>query len=268
MNLAITLSGASGRMGQALVRLIAEDENMSLVGALDQSSNPFIGKDVGDIAGAGTLGVTLTDNFDKALDRADVVIDFTLPGATPAILSAVQRHKVALVMGTTGHDEPGKQIIRAAGDKVPLVWSANYSVGVTVLRHLAFQAARTLGKGWDIEVLEMHHRKKVDAPSGTALALGQAAAEGREWQLNNVKKYERSGYTGARPDNEIGFATLRGGNVAGDHSLIFATDNERIELNHRATNRDIFARGALRAARWVSDKPIGLYDMTDVLGLG
>jgi len=249
-------------MGRALTRLISADPNYRLAAALTQSSSRHLGEDVGEVAGLAPLGLPLSADVDAAFKAAEVVIDFSLASATAALLSAAQRHQKPLVLATTGQDPRTQQAIRATAQKVPLVWAANTSLGVTLLAQLVAQAAAALD--WDIEVLELHHRHKRDAPSGTARLLGEAAAEARGWSLPAVEKTVRDGLRG---EPEIGFASLRGGDAAGEHQVTFLSNGERIELSHRATHRDIFARGALVAASWLAGQPPGLYGMAQVLGM-
>lgn len=252
-------------MGKTLVRLIHEAADLELSGAVDAAESPLLGKDAGEVAGVGALGWPITASL-EAVASADVVIDFSLPVALPALIAAVRRYSRPLVLATTGLDDAlWKQVDELARD-VPLIAAPNYSTGVAVLYHLA-QKASALLSDFDLEVIEMHHRNKVDAPSGTALGLAAAAARGRELDAKAHSVYGREGHPGARTDKEIGVMTLRGGDVIGDHTLILAGPGERLELSHRATNRDLFARGALRAARWLADKAPGRYGMSHVLGL-
>ncbi len=252
-------------MGKTLVRLIQEAPELELAAALDSAKSPLLGKDAGEVAGVGTLGVPITASL-ESLASADVVIDFSLPVALPALFAAVRRYARPLVLATTGLSEEQWKDVDQLGKDVPLVAAPNYSTGVAVLYHLA-QKASALLADFDLEVIEMHHRNKVDAPSGTALGLAAAAAKGRDLDVKEHSVYGREGHPGARPDKEIGVMTLRGGDVIGDHTLILAGPGERLELSHRATNRDLFARGALRAATWLADKAPGRYGMNHVLGL-
>jgi 4-hydroxy-tetrahydrodipicolinate reductase len=252
-------------MGRALVQLIAEASDLTLSAAIDAKGHPALGKDAGEHAGIGKVGVTLGDNLD-AIAAADVVVDFSLPVALDALLSAAERHARPLVLATTGLSDAQWQRVNALAERVPLVAAPNYSTGVTVLYHLAQRAAELLPE-FDLEIVEMHHRHKVDAPSGTALGLAEAAARGRKVALREHAVYGRQGHTGPRKPDEIGIMTLRGGDVIGDHTLMLAGQGERLELSHRATDRVLFARGALRAARWVVGRPHGRYAMTHVLGL-
>jgi 4-hydroxy-tetrahydrodipicolinate reductase len=263
----IGVVGCGGRMGRLLVAEAHGAENCRVVAGSEAPGSPLIGKDVGDLAGIGALGIKVAGNSASVFDAADVVLDLTAPAASVEHARLAAERGRALVLGTTGLDAGQAAAIRAGAKRAPIVWAANYSLGVNLLTSLVEQAARVLGEDFDIEVLEMHHRHKVDAPSGTALALGEAAAKGRRVDLSAKSQRVRDGHTGARRTGDIGFATLRGGDVAGEHTVMFAGPAERIELTHRAGSRQIFARGVIRAARWIVARSPGLYDMTDVLGL-
>ncbi|HEX8012521.1 MAG TPA: 4-hydroxy-tetrahydrodipicolinate reductase [Casimicrobiaceae bacterium] len=266
----LTIAGAGGRMGQALLEAVLAEADLTLVGALEVPASPIIGRDAGERFGRVT-GIAVSADIPAALAGADVLIDFTRPVGTLAHLGACARAGVAAVVGTTGFDASDKRALADFGKAIPIVLAPNMSVGVSVLMRLVEQAARLLGAGYDVEVVEMHHRHKVDAPSGTALLLGGAAAKalGRDLKADGV--FAREGVTGERKPGSIGFASLRGGDVVGEHSVIFAGPGERIELTHRAGSRLNFAQGALRAARFVAAKRAaganGLFDMQDVLGL-
>jgi 4-hydroxy-tetrahydrodipicolinate reductase len=264
----VAILGASGRMGRALTGLIAAADDLQLVGATARSDSPAAGSDAGVLAGVGALGITLGDSVEQALDNADVAIDFTLPAALAGNLAAAANRRCPLVIGTTGVDADGIAAIEATARSLPVVFAANYSSGVTLLQRLVRTAAAALGEDYDVEIVEAHHRGKRDAPSGTARALGASAAEGRGVDLSSAAVYTREGLTGERPAGAIGFAALRGGDIVGEHTVMLAGDGERLELTHRAASRETFARGALRAARWVISQPAGRYDMDDVLGLG
>ena len=265
----VAVAGAGGRMGRALIEAVLADASVALVAALDVPESPHIGRDAGEACGQVT-GVAIAADVDAALARADVLIDFTRPGGTLAHLAACARLAVGAVVGTTGLDPAQRAALAVHARKIPVVFAANMSVGVNVLLSLVEQAARALGPGFDIEIVEMHHRHKVDAPSGTALRLGEAAAAGAQLSLAEHAVYERHGHTGERKPGTIGFATLRGGDVVGEHMVVFAGAGERVELVHRATSRELFASGALRAVRFVAAKraagEAGLFDMPDVLG--
>jgi 4-hydroxy-tetrahydrodipicolinate reductase len=252
-------------MGQTLVRLIHDAPDLELAGAVDSDKSPLLGKDAGEVAGVGAIGWPITAHL-ESIASADVVIDFSLPVALAGLLEAAQRYSRPLVLATTGLSEAQWRSVDEASKRLPLVAAPNYSTGVAVLYHLAQRASALLPE-FDLEVVEMHHRNKVDAPSGTALGLAAAAARGRELDLKSNAVYGREGHPGKRTDKEIGIMTLRGGDVIGDHTLILAGPGERLELSHRATNRDLFARGALRAARWVATQSPGRYGMDHVLGL-
>ena len=266
----LCIAGAGGRMGQALIEAALAADGLAVVAALDVAASPALGHDAGERFGRST-GVIVTDDVDAGVQAADVLIDFTRPAGTLAHLAACARHGVGAVVGTTGLDAAQKDALSAHARTVPIVFAPNMSVGVTVLADLARRAARLLGPAFDIEIVEMHHRHKIDAPSGTALALGEAAAAGAGVALAEHAVYAREGVTGERKPGTIGFATLRGGDVVGEHSVVFAGAGERLELTHRATSRQNFAVGALRAARFIAGKrtngEAGLYDMADVLGL-
>lgn len=262
----VVIAGCSGRMGQALLSSVFADEALTLHGAIDSHSSPLLGQDAGVLLGQQS-GVLVTEDVAKAIKGADVLIDFTRPEATMQYLLACEAANVKLVIGTTGFSEAEKQSISATSEKLGVVFAPNMSVGVTLLINLVEQAAQVLKDDFDIEVVEMHHRHKVDAPSGTALRLGEAAAQGTGQNLQDCAVYSREGDTGEREAGKIGFATLRGGDVVGDHTVVYAGTGERVELTHKASSRATFALGALRAAKFLMAKPAGLFDMRDVLGL-
>jgi 4-hydroxy-tetrahydrodipicolinate reductase len=256
--------GAGGRMGQAIIAQIAGWPGLALTGAVERAGHPSCGR----AAGPGhPETLTVCSNIGAITHHTDVLIDFSAPAALAVTLEAAQEARCAVVIGTTGLEPEHHDLIDAAAGRIAVLQSANTSLGVTLLARLVEQAARALGPDWDIEIAELHHRQKVDAPSGTALALGQAAAAGRGISLAAHSERGRDGLTGARVAGNIGFAALRGGSAAGDHMVLLASEGERIELWHRAENREIFARGALKAAQWLSGKPAGRYAMADVLGL-
>lgn len=263
--IAVAVAGAAGRMGRALVESLAAHPEARLAVALEVPGSAALGLDAGAAVGRHT-GVAITANLD-ALAVADVLIDFTRPEGTLAHLEVCRRHGVRPVIGTTGFDEAGKRAIADAAQSLPLVIAPNFSVGVNVLIDLLDTAARALGDAYDVEIIEAHHRHKVDAPSGTALRLGEAVAHALGRDLRSCAVYGREGITGERDPHTIGFATVRGGDVVGDHTVLFAGVGERIELTHKASSRATFAEGAVRAACWVAARPPGLYDMRDVLGL-
>ncbi len=258
--------GAAGRMGLMLVRQIAATQGCVLAGATERAGSEAIGTDAGVLAGAGEAGVVITGSAAEMIASVDGVIDFTAPGATVEHAELAAQADAILVAGTTGLDESQTRALGRAARHVAIVQAPNMSVGVTILTALVEQVAGILDAAYDIEVVEMHHRHKVDAPSGTALGLGRAAAAGRGVDLDKVARMAREGQTGARPAGEIGFATLRGGDVVGEHTVMFAGEGERIELTHKASSRQVFAAGALRAALWARGQGPGLYTMRHVLG--
>ena len=262
----VAVAGAAGRMGRAVVRAISENEEFRLAGALEASGGSHAGRDAGELAGCAAMGVLVSDDAQAVLANADAVVDFTAPAASVQLAKLAAQTHVAHVIGTTGFSAEQEQEIAQAARDIPIVKSGNMSLGVTLLAALVKQAAKAL-PDFDIEILEMHHRMKVDAPSGTALLLGKAAADGRAISLEEHAVRTRDGNTGARPSGAIGFASLRGGTVVGEHQVMFAGPHERIVLSHSAEDRSIFARGALAAARWAVAKPPGLYSMQDVLNL-
>ena len=266
----VAIAGAGGRMGHALIEATLEADDFALAAAIDMPRSADVGADAGERCGRST-GVRVVSDIDAAVGVCDVLIDFTRPSGTLAHLAACADAGVAAVIGTTGFDDAGKAEIAARARDIPVVFAPNMSVGITVLAELVRRAAQLLGPAFDTEVLEMHHRLKVDAPSGTALALGEAAAAGAGVALRDHAVYAREGVTGERTPGAIGFATLRGGDVVGEHTVLFAGAGERLELTHRATSRRNFAVGALRAARFVAERrnrgERGLFDMADVLGI-
>lgn len=259
--------GCAGRMGRANLREILTAEGVALAGGTERPGHPELGKDLGLLAGLDPVGIPAGDDVAALLARADAVIEFSTPEATLANAVLCAARGCAHVVGTTGLTAEQERELRRLAERTVIVWAPNMSLGVNLLLGLVEQVAAALDSGFDIEILEMHHRHKVDAPSGTALALGQAAARGRGVELEAVAKRARDGITGPRGAGEIGFAVLRGGDVVGDHRVLFAGPGERLELAHVATDRQIFARGALHAARWTAGQPPGLYGMADVLGL-
>ncbi len=263
----LVVVGAAGRMGRTLVRTIAESDGVTLAGAIEREGAPEIGKDAGLLAGVGEAGVPIVADALPVFAKADGVLDFTVPAATVAFSELAAQARIAHIVGTTGLSADDETKIAAAARHAPVVKSGNMSLGVNLLAVLVRRAARALDADFDIEVLEMHHRAKVDAPSGTALMLGRAAAEGRGIDLGQHSVRVRDGHTGARRRGDIGFATLRGGSVVGEHSVILAGDGETIELTHKASDRALFARGAIKAALWAHGRKPGLYSMLDVLGL-
>lgn len=253
-------------MGHALLQGVMDDPELKLHAALDQAGSSAVGRDAGELLGA-PCGIKVTDNLDAALQAAHVLVDFTRPEATMEYLAACRMAGVALVIGTTGFSVEQKQAITAAAQDIGIVFAPNMSVGVNLLINLVQSAAKVLSEGYDIEIIEAHHRHKVDAPSGTALRLGEAAAAALGRDLSKCAVYGREGVTGERAPSTIGFATVRGGDVVGDHTVLFAGIGERVELTHKASSRATFALGALRAAKWLESKKSGLFDMQDVLSL-
>ncbi len=263
----LAIAGAAGRMGRVLTRIVHETPGATVAGGLEPAGSPHIGADMGELAGISRLGTAITSDPLTLFTQIDGIIDFTVPAATLALAELAAQARIVHVIGTTGIDGAGETKIKAAARHARIVKSGNMSLGVNLLASMVRKVAAALGEDFDIEVLEMHHKHKIDAPSGTALLLGQAAADGRAIDLKARSVRSRDGHTGARPVGDIGFATLRGGSVVGDHTVMFAGPAERIELAHRAESRDIFARGAVKAALWAKDKKPGLYSMMDVLGL-
>jgi 4-hydroxy-tetrahydrodipicolinate reductase len=262
----IAILGAAGKMGRALLRAVADESNAQLAAAVERPGSPDLGQDAGALAGIATTGVVTRADLPAAGD-ADVWIDFSAPAASVANAARAAEAGAALVLGTTGLSPEDKAQVAAAARKVPVVFAPNMSVGVNVLLKLVADAARTLGPAYDIEIVEAHHRMKRDSPSGTALRLGEAVAEATGRDLAKTARYERHGDVGPRTAQEIGMQTIRGGDVVGDHTVFFLGQGDRIEITHRASSRETFARGAVRAALWLKGRPAGLYDMRDVLGL-
>ena len=262
----VIIAGSSGRMGHALLEATINDPDLKLHAALDRADSPQFGRDAGDAFGVAS-GVKVSADLQAALQGANVLVDFTRPEPSLAYLEACRLAGVGIVIGTTGFSAAQKDIIAAAAKDIPVVFAPNMSVGVTLLINLVQSAAKVLSEGYDIEIIEAHHRHKVDAPSGTALRLGEAAASALGRNLEECAIYGREGVTGERDPSTIGFATVRGGDVVGDHTVLFAGIGERVELTHKASSRATFALGALRAAKFISGKKSGLYDMQDVLGL-
>lgn len=263
----LIVAGAGGRMGRTLVRAITEGTGFSLAGALEDARSPLIGWDAGTLAGMPENGVKLVGDAAALIDKADGIVDFTAPAATVEFAALAAKGGKVHIIGTTGLSAADEARIKDAAKSAVIVKSGNMSLGVNLLAALTRRVARTLDDAFDIEILEMHHNQKVDAPSGTALMLGHAAAEGRGIDLERHSVRSRDGHTGARKPGDIGFATLRGGSVVGEHTVMFAGPAERVELVHKAEDRMIFARGALHAAAWACNQKPGLYSMADVLGL-
>lgn len=265
--LKVAVTGAAGRMGRELIRAVHASDGCVIAGAVEQKGSIALGQDAGLLAGLGKLGVAITDDALELFAKVDAVLDFTLPAASVEFAGLAANARIVHVLGTTGFSPDQDRKLEAAARHAAIVKAGNMSLGVNLLTALARKVAAVLDADFDIEILEMHHRHKVDAPSGTALMLGQAAAKGRGVDLADASVRARDGHTGERKRGDIGFAVLRGGSVVGDHSVIFAAEGERIELVHRAGDRSIFARGAVKAALWGHGKPPGLYNMMDVLGI-
>jgi 4-hydroxy-tetrahydrodipicolinate reductase len=262
----VGIACCAGRMGQMLLKMLAQAPGVLVVGGTERRGSQALGMDLGALAGTEPFGITVGDDPAVLFDTADVVIDFTNPSATALHAGYAAKNGTAHVIGTTGLDADQQAAVARAAQRAPIVMAANMSLGVNLLEMVVEQMARILDTDWDIEVVEMHHRHKVDAPSGTALALGEAAARGRGTTLRRVAKRGRDGQAGPRAKGEIGFAALRGGDVVGDHTVIFAADGERVEVTHKASSRELFARGAVKAVLWAAGKSPGLYSMKDVLG--
>jgi 4-hydroxy-tetrahydrodipicolinate reductase len=268
MTISIAIAGAAGRMGGALIRAASADPRFRIAGGTERTGSQALGLDLGALVGGSGFGVAAADSVHTAATSADVWIDFTAPDATIEALDALTRTQVtAAVIGTTGLTPAQEARVAETAKRLAIVRSGNFSLGVNLLAALVKQAASKLGQGWDIEIAEAHHRRKVDAPSGTALLLGEAAAEGRGKPLTELRTKPYDGITGERADGAIGFSTRRGGGIVGDHDVAFISEREIVALSHRALDRAVFADGALAAALWVADKPPGLYSMQDVLGL-
>ncbi|HQV40841.1 MAG TPA: 4-hydroxy-tetrahydrodipicolinate reductase [Moraxellaceae bacterium] len=263
----IAISGAGGRMGRALIQAVAAQEGATLAAAIERPDSTLVGADAGELAGIGACGVKVVGSLEAVINDFDVLIDFTVPAATIANLALCQQHGKRIVIGTTGLDDAQKAQLQAAATDAGVVYSGNYSVGVNVTLRLLELAAQAFGDSVDIEIIEAHHRHKVDAPSGTALMMGEAVAGALDRDLKQVAVYERHGHTGPRARESIGFQTIRGGDIVGDHNVMFIGEGERVEIRHVATSRMNFANGAVRAACWVQQQASGLYDMRDVLNL-
>ena len=265
INIAVT--GAAGRMGRALINACQQSESCQLSAAIEHSGNSLLGSDAGDIAGIGALGVKLVDKLSDVTDQFDILIDFSSTEATLDNLAFCITHSKSIVIGTTGFSDEQKQHISDAAKRINVMFAPNMSVGVNLCFKLLDIAARVLGDDVDIEVIEAHHRHKVDAPSGTALRMGEVVADALGRNLDDCAVYGREGNTGERDRKTIGFETIRAGDIVGDHTVMFAAEGERVEITHKASSRMTFANGAVRAAIWLQDQEAGLYDMQDVLGL-
>ncbi len=264
--LKVAVAGASGRMGQMLIDAIGAADDLQLTGALDVAGSPALGVDAGAFLGKPT-GVNIDADLSVALANTDFLIDFTRPEGTLKHLAYCAEHGIKMIIGTTGFDDAGKAAIAAAAEKTAIVFAPNMSVGVNVTLKLLEMAAKSFATGYDIEIIEAHHRHKVDAPSGTALKMGEVVADALGRDLNEVGVFAREGVTGERDPSSIGFATIRGGDIVGDHTVLFAGIGERVEISHKSSSRVTYAHGSLRAARFLADKSSGLFDMFDVLNL-
>ena len=267
MAINIAINGAAGRMGRCLIQAVAETEGLQLSATIDRPESSLIGVDAGELAGVGKLGVLLSADLELATQQSDVIIDFTIPEATMALLPLCAKNQCRPVIGTTGFDDTQKQIIQHTADQIASLLAPNMSVGVNLSLKLLDMAARVLGDSVDIEIIEAHHRHKVDAPSGTALRMGEVVADALGRDLKDCAIYGREGRTGERDRNTIGFATVRAGDIVGDHTVLFAAEGERVEITHKASSRMTFAYGAMRASKWLMQQQTGLFDMQDVLDL-
>lgn len=261
----IVVAGAAGRMGRQLVQAILEREDLKLTGATEHPDSPHLGTDAGLLVGNESLGVEIVPGIDSVIAPFDTVIDFTAPASTRALLKHAADKGTRVVIGTTGLDDNDQSLIKETAKKTSIVFAANYSVGVTLSLELLAHAAKVLGPDYDIEVIEAHHKHKVDAPSGTALAMGHSIANAIGKDLKDCAVYAREGMTGARPEGTIGFSTVRAGEIIGEHTVLFVGQGEQLEVTHKATDRMTFARGAVRAAGWLASQADGLYDMADVV---
>lgn len=266
-NMRLAIAGAGGRMGRTLTRIIHETEGCEVAGGTEPKGSGLVGQDMGALAGIGELDICISDNPLELALNIDGIIDFTIPHATIELSEICAQARIVHIIGTTGFTPTDEKTIAAAARHARIVKSGNMSLGVNLLAKLVKQVSAALDEDFDIEILEMHHKHKVDAPSGTALLLGQAAAQGRDIDLKDHAVMSREGHTGERKAGDIGFATLRGGTVVGDHDVIFAGPDEQIKLSHHAQSRDIFANGAVKAALWANNQKPGLYNMIDVLGI-
>ena len=261
------IMGPAGRMGKRLVSLVQESSTLTLSGAIESPGHRALGCDAGEEAGSGPTGILIQDSIESVLADSDVIIDFTAPRATLANLDQAIHHSKAMVIGTTGMDQTELQTLKERAPSIPCVFAPNMSVGINVLLETVGKIVKALGSDYDIEVIEAHHNKKKDAPSGTALKLAEVLAQSAHWDIGEVGVFSRHGQVGERGNREIGLQSIRAGDIVGDHTVLFGGPGERIEITHRAHTRDTFVRGALRAAEWVVQQPPGLYHMSHVLGL-
>ena len=267
MTTRIAVNGAAGRMGRCLIQAVAQTEGLTLSAAIARVESSLLGSDAGELAGVGKLGVEITSDFEAAIAKSDVIVDFTLPEVTMELIPHCIESQFRIVIGTTGFGDEQKSLIEQAGEQVAIVLAPNMSVGVNLSLKLLDIAARVLGDDADIEIIEAHHRHKVDAPSGTALRMGEVVADALGRDLKTCAIYGREGRTGERDPKTIGFATVRAGDIVGDHTVMFAAEGERVEITHRASSRMTFALGAMRASTWLMSHNQGLFDMQDVLSL-
>ncbi len=263
----VAIHGAAGRMGQSIASVLNEHPEATLVAAMDREGSELIGSDMGQLMGRASTGVCITSDVEEFLSNVEVVIDFSTAAASAKLLPLCAGQHIPMVIGTTGLDAETRAALERAAERVPIVFAPNYSQGVNALYFLAARATELLGPAFDAEIVEIHHRHKVDAPSGTAVHLGEVVARAKQLDPERAVSHGRSGQVGARPTDEVGVMALRGGDVVGEHTLYLVGEGERVELTHRATDRSIFARGAVRAAQWVVGRPAGLYDMADVMGI-
>ncbi len=263
----VGICGAAGRMGKTILEVCNDNEAIEIAAAIEYSGSPMLGLDAGVLAGIGKLGVNITDDITSVAEQVDVMIDFTLATSVPANIRKCVSANVKMVIGTTGLTHDDHELIKSASKKIAIVFAPNMSIGVNLCFKLLEMAAQVIGEDTDIEIIEAHHRHKKDAPSGTALRMGEVVANTLGRNLKECAVYGREGITGARDKNTIGFETIRAGDIVGDHTVMFAADGERVEITHKASSRKTFATGAVRAAQWLLDKESGLYDMQDVLNL-
>lgn len=263
----VAIHGAAGRMGLSIAAVLNDDLECDLVAAMDRDGSELVGQDMGTLTGREPTGVRITSDVEEFLSNVEVVIDFSIAAATAKLLPICAGQHIPMVIGTTGLDPDTRAALERAAERVPLVFAPNYSQGVNALYFLAARATELMGPAFDAEIVEIHHRRKVDSPSGTAVRLGEVVAAAKTLDPDRVVTHGRSGHVGARPLEEVGVMALRGGDVVGEHTLYLVGEGERLELTHRATDRSIFARGAVRAAHWVVTRPAGLYDMADVMGI-
>ena len=267
MAVRVGVCGAAGRMGKTILEVCSETEGVEVTAAIEYSKSPMLGLDAGELAGIGKIGVTITDDIVAVADQVDVMIDFTLATSVPANVQKCLASKCKMVIGTTGLSHEDQEFIKTASNKIAIVFAPNMSIGVNLCLKLLEMTAKVIGNDTDIEIIEAHHRHKKDAPSGTAIRMGEVVAKTLGRSLKDCAVYGREGITGERDKNTIGFETIRAGDIVGDHTVMFAAAGERVEITHKATSRKTFASGAVRAAQWLANKDKGLYDMQDVLDL-